>query len=262
MKFFDCFMYYDEDLILDIRLNTLNDYIDKFVIVEAKRDHQGNEKKLNFQVDNFKKFEKKIIYKVIETFPEKQTDWERENFQRNFIATGLNSAEEDDYIIISDVDEIPDLSNLKNNQKNRYTVFEQKMFYYKINLLNKTTPIWFGSKMCKKKYLKSPQWLRNQKVKRHSFWKFYKIKKWNVIKNGGWHFSFLMTPKRIKKKIESYAHSEFNTINFTELDNIKYSVEKRIDIFHRDMNYQKIDFDNSFPNYIVNNKNKFKDWIL
>ena len=95
-------MYYDEDLILDIRLNTLNDYIDKFVIVEAKRDHQGNEKKLNFQVDNFKKFEKKIIYKVIETFPEKQTDWERENFQRNFIATGLNSAEEDDYIIISD----------------------------------------------------------------------------------------------------------------------------------------------------------------
>ena len=82
--------------------------------------------------------------------------------------------------------------------------------------------------------------------------------------NKEWRMAFFIfnDTKKNKKKIESYAHSEFNTINFTELDNIKYSVEKRIDIFHRDMNYQKIDFDNSFPNYIVNNKNKFKDWIL
>ena len=69
MKFFDCFMYHDEDLILDIRLNTLNKFIDKFVIVESKFDHQGNEKKLNFNFDNFKKFKNKIIYLIIEKFP-------------------------------------------------------------------------------------------------------------------------------------------------------------------------------------------------
>ena len=261
MKFFDCFMYHDEDLILDIRLNTLDNYINKFVIIESKFDHQGNEKKLNFNMYNFQKFKDKIIYKIIEAFPSNQTNWERENFQRNFITKGLSDASNDDYIIISDVDEIPNLENLKNFKEYKYTVFQQKMFYYKINLLNKTYPIWFGSKMCKKKYLKSPQWLRNQKAQNYSFWKFYKIK-WNFVKDGGWHFSFLKTPKEIQQKIKSFAHSEFNTKNFTNLDKISDSVEKGIDIFDREMNYQKIDFDNSFPNYILNNKNKFKDWIL
>jgi len=135
------------------------------------------------------------------------------------------------------------------------------MFYYKINLLNKTYPVWFGSKMCKKKYLKSPQWLRNQKVKKFSFWKFYKIR-WNFIKNGGWHFSFLMTPQKIREKIKSFAHSEFNTNDYNDLDKITNSIIKGIDIFDRDIHYQKIDFDNSFPNYIKKNKDKFKDWIL
>ena len=254
-------MYHDEDLILDIRLNTLNDYVEKFIIVEAKLDHQGNKKKLNFKIEKYKKFQDKILYKVIEAFPENQTNWERENFQRNFILNGLVDALENDYIIISDLDEIPNLSNLKNIQNFKYTVFEQKMFYYKINLLNKTYPVWFGSKMCKKKYLKSPQWLRNQKVKRYSFWKFYKIK-WNFIQNGGWHFSFLMTPEKIRKKIKSFAHSEFNINDYTDLDKITHSIENGTDIFDRKMYYQKIDFDNSFPNYIKNNRNKFKDWIL
>ena len=104
MKFFDCFMYYDEDLILDIRLNTLNDYIDKFVIVEAKRDHQGNEKKLNFQVDNFKKFEKKIIYHVVEDIPKTVQNYKkgwspnfyRENFHRNAISKPIEKCEPND----------------------------------------------------------------------------------------------------------------------------------------------------------------------
>ena len=88
MKYYDCFMYHDEDLILDIRLNTLNKFIDKFVIVESKFDHQGNEKKLNFSFDNFKKFKNKIIYQIIEKFPNNMNNWERENYQRNFIIRG------------------------------------------------------------------------------------------------------------------------------------------------------------------------------
>ena len=261
MNIYDCFMYHDEDLVLDIRLNTLNDFVKNFVIVESKFDHQGNKKKLNFNLDNFKKFKDKIIYKIIENFPMNQTNWERENFQRNFILKGLTSALDEDYIIISDVDEIPNLKSLRNFQDYKYTVFEQKMFYYKINLLNKTYPIWYGSKMCKKKYLKSPQWLRNQKVKKYSFWKFYRIN-WNFVQNGGWHFSFLMTPENIQKKIQSFAHSEFNTNNFTNLDKISTSIKKGIDIFDREIDYQKIDFDKTFPNYILDNKNKFRNWIL
>ena len=82
MNIYDCFMYHDEDLVLDIRLNTLNDFVKKIVIIESKFDHQGNKKKLNFNLDNFKKFKDKIIYKIIENFPINQTNWERENFQR------------------------------------------------------------------------------------------------------------------------------------------------------------------------------------
>ena len=111
------------------------------------------------------------------------------------------------------------------------------------------------------KIFKSPQWLRNQKVKKYSFWKFYRIN-WNFVQNGGWHFSFLMTPENIQKKIQSFAHSEFNTNNFTNLDKISTSIKKGIDIFDREIDYQKIDFDKTFPNYILDNKNKFRNWIL
>tara|TARA_B100000035_G_C20915780_1_gene516157 strand:- start:47 stop:832 length:786 start_codon:yes stop_codon:yes gene_type:complete len=261
MKIYDCFLYNNENLVLEIRLNTLSQYVDKFVIVESKFDHQGKKKNLNFKIENFQSFKDKIIYLIVERFPDNISNWQRENYQRNFIFNGLKNAEDEDLIIISDIDEIPDLSKIGSIKQYKFSVFEQKMFYYKINLQNKTSPFWYGSRMCKKKYLKSPQWLRNQKVKKYSFWKFYKIN-WNFVQNGGWHFSFLMTPENIQKKIQSFAHSEFNTNNFTNLDKISTSIKKGIDIFDRKIDYQKIDFDKSFPNYILDNKNKFRNWIL
>ena len=124
-------------------------------------------------------------------------------------------------------------------------------------------PILFGLgvKFVKKKNLKSPQWLRDQKVKKYPFWKF-KMIKWNVVKSGGWHFSFLMNADQIKLKLASYAHAEFNNQNFNDLDKINYSIKNNIDLFNRDYDYKKINFDESFPKYILNNKEKFKDWIL
>ena len=154
MKIFDCFLYNGEKIVLDIRLNTLSEYIEKFIIVESKYDHQGNKKKLTFKVDDFKKFKEKIIYLVIENFPEKLSNWERENYQRNYLNEGLALANENDYIIISDVDEIPNLTKAIDLNNHKFTVFEQKMFYYKINLHNKTEPFWYGSRICKKKIFK------------------------------------------------------------------------------------------------------------
>ncbi len=261
MKIFDCIIYSNEDLILDIRFNTLNDYIHKFVIIESKYDHQGNKKKLNFNIQKFKKFKKKIIYKIVSTFPKNFNNWERENYQRNYIMKGLNSANDDDYILISDADEIPNLSKLKKPLNKKFTVFEQKIFYYKLNLLNEKDKNWYGSRMCKKKHLKSPQWLRNQKVKKYSIWKFYKIN-WNIIKNGGWHFSFLMSAVEISKKIKSFAHAEFNQKKFTDIKKINFNIKKGLDIFNREITYKKINLNSSFPEYIINNKKKFKDWIL
>ena len=261
MRIFDCFLYNGENIVLDIRLNTLSKYIEKFIIIESKYDHQGNKKKLTFKIDNFIKFKEKIIYLVIENFPEKLSNWERENYQRNYINEGLSSANEDDYIIISDVDEIPNLSKTIDLHNYKFTVFEQKMFYYKLNLHNKTEPFWYGSRICKKKYLKSPQWLRNQKIKSYPFWRFDKIK-WNIVKNGGWHFSFLMRPDQIKNKIKSFAHSEYNNNYYTNIEKIERSIEEKIDLFNRPISYKKDIIDEIFPKYIIDNKEKFKEWIL
>ena len=167
---------------------------------------------------------------------------------------------DEDYIMISDVDEIPDISKIKDLGNSKFTVFEQKMFYYKINIANKTHPNWYGSRICKKKYLKSPQWLRDQKVKKYPFWRFDKIQ-WNIIKNGGWHFSFLMSPKEIQKKISSYAHSEFNNDQYKNLDRIKKKIDSRLDLFNRPIFYDQVKFDKTFPEYIYNNEDKFKNWI-
>ena len=261
MKIFDCFLYNNENLVLDIRLNTLFKYVDKFIIVESKFDHQGNKKKLNFKIENFQSFKDKIIYLIVERFPDNISNWQRENYQRNFILNGLKIAEDEDLIIISDIDEIPDLSKISLIKQYKFSVFEQKMFYYKINLQNQTSPFWYGSRICKKKYLKSPQWLRNQKVKNYPFWKFYKIK-WNIIKNGGWHFSFLMNVEQVKLKLNSYAHAEYNNSKFNSYEKINLAIKNNVDLFNRDISFNVIPFDESFPNYIFKNKEKFKDWIL
>ena len=240
MRLVDCLIYNDEDLILELRFNILNKFVDEFVIIEAKFDHQNNPKKTNFKIEKFEKFQNKIKYIVVDKFPENLTNWGRENYQRNFISKGLEDANDEDYIIISDVDEIPNLEEIHNKKIGKFSAFKQKLFYYKINLLNKTEPFWYGSKICKKKYLKSPQWLRDQKVKNYSFWKFYKIK-WDIIENGGWHFSFLKSPEEIQKKIKQYAHAEFNTEKYTNLERIKNSVKNKHDLFDRNLTFEKIE---------------------
>ena len=129
MKIFDCFMYFDEDLILDLRLNYLNNFVDYFVIVESIFNHNGEKRKPNFDIKKFKKFENKIIYLLIKeekgnfhkidkkdnndqiTGKNIMNSLIRENYQRNFIINGLHKAEDEDWIIISDLDEIPNLEN-------------------------------------------------------------------------------------------------------------------------------------------------------
>ena len=141
MKIYDCIMYFDEDLMVELRLNILNKYVDKFVIVEATRDHAGKEKKLNFNIDKFNKFKSKIIYLVIDDIPEKVTkfkkNWSpnfyRENFNRNAISRALTECSPDDLILISDADEIPNLEILEKIKFRKFAIFIQKEFIYKMN---------------------------------------------------------------------------------------------------------------------------------
>ena len=261
MKLFDCFMYNNEDLLLELRLQTLSKFVHKFIIVESCFDHQGNKKKLTFKINNFLIFKNKIKYIVLNKFPNDLSSWERENYNRNFIIKGLNDAKPEDYIMISDLDEIPKISNLKIFEKRKYTAFKQKMFYYRFNLHNISEPDWIGSKVCKKKYLKSPQWLRNQKVKKYPFWRIDKIN-WNIIEDGGWHFSFVMSDNSIKKKIESYAHSEFNKKNYKDTKNIKKNISLKKDLFGRPFKFIKIKNQKKLPKYLLLNKKKFSKFLI
>ena len=270
MKLLDCFMYFDEDMVLDIRLNTLNDKVDKFIIAEATKNHAGHPKKLNFNINNFSKFRDKIIYLIIEDLPTHvkffKKGWHenhlRDQFQRNSLERGYKDFSDEDLIMISDIDEIPDPKKIKNFKiENRYACFMQKNFQSKINLLNITDGQWAGTKICQKKYLKSPQWLRNLKIKKRSFFKFFK-KEVQIINDGGWHFSFLKDPKSIKNKIISYSHQEYNTQDYTNIKKIEEKISLGKDLFERNIVYKKINIDNSFPDYIINNKEKFKNWII
>ena len=269
MKIYDCFQFFNEENILDLRLNILDEYVDFFVIAESTTDHQGNIKKLNFDINKFKKFQKKIIYVVVDDTAEsiKKPHLGQnslvERHQRNSIIRGLKNCSDDDLVIISDVDEIPDLSKLSLfSKKNRYAVFSQKKFDYKLNLLNETEGEWFGSKICLKKNLKSAQWLRDLKFKKYPFWRMDKIRDLQIIKDGGWHFSYLQNPKNLLEKIASFSHGERNKPEFANEKNIEEKIKMQENIFDLGFSYKKIDIDHTFPKYIIENKEKLKEWII
>jgi beta-1,4-mannosyl-glycoprotein beta-1,4-N-acetylglucosaminyltransferase len=295
MKIFDCFMYYDEDLILDLRLNYLNDYVDKFIIVESSYTHSGVPKKLLFDINKYLKFKNKINYIILDTPPlglqnlsEKDNEHQknskyilnavkRENLQRDTIIKGLDSALPDDIIIISDVDEIPNLeeNNIKTI-KNKIILFKQKFFYYKFNL-KLSNYIWHGSKACKKKNLISPQWLRNVKDKIYPFWRFdtlFSNKKYQNIKfinNGGWHFSNIKTPANIEKKMKTYLHHREYELNPIGEKKISEIIKQKKPIYNlkTDMRSNKFDLADELivaeidelPYYIQTNINKYKNWL-
>ena len=295
MKIFDCFMFYDEEMILDFRLNYLNDYVDQFVIIESSYTHSGKKRKLIFDIKKYSKFKDKIFYKVLDEEPTglseigEKDDYDkknskyilnalkRENFQRNYISQGLQNASSDDIVIISDVDEIPNLeeNNLKD-LKNKIILFNQKFFYYKFNLKLQSFD-WYGSKACKKANLISPQWLRNIKSKKFPFWRFdtlfSKTKYQNIIliKKGGWHFSNMKTPESIEKKMSTYLHHREYDLNPLGAKKIKEIMKNKKAIYNLRADMKTNKFDNTqdlivteineLPDYIQNNLDKYRDWI-
>ena len=267
MAIYDCFQYFNEDHILDLRFNILNEKVDYFIISESTKTHQGNDKKLNFNVNNFKKFKHKIKYIVADY--EENPDFDNhtggesviEQHQRNSLSRGLVDANDNDLIILSDSDEIPDLNKLNQVKKSsKFTAFSQMMFMYKLNLQNLNESNWIGSKMLLKKNFLIPQKLRDLKFKNYPFWRFDKINQ--QIIEGGWHFSFLQKPSDIAKKIKSFSHGEFHQNQFIDEKKIEEKISNNEDVFGRGFDLKKINIDESYPSFIRENKSSLKDWIL
>ncbi len=295
MKIFDCFMYFDEEIVLEVRLNMLNKYVDYFVIVESTYNHRGDKRRLLFNINKFEKFKNKIIYLIYDENPQNiekvlENDnpseiskkyilnaAKRENGQRNYIFNALEKANNDDLILISDVDEIPNLEALDINKIDKKIIlFKQEMFYYKFNL-KLPNLIWTGTKACKKKNLVSPQWLRNIKDRKYPFYrldtlfsntKFIDVK---IISNGGWHFSNIKTASEIEHKLKSYLHHrefDVNPMSIKEIDDIiknkqaiyDLKVDKRINKIGDGSKLEKYPF-NKLPKFLQENSNYFKEWI-
>jgi len=297
MKIYDCFQFYDEEMLLDLRLNIMDKYVDKFVITEATYSHNGKGKKLIFDIKNFSKFKDKIIYIVVDQQPadlfkieESDKDkhdtrgqklilngYKRDNFQRQMAIKALKHADENDFIIINDIDEIPNLKNVELNKiKNKLIIFKQKIFYYKFNLLYKNVP-WYGSRICKKRNLISPQWLRDIKHKKYPLWRFdiiFSKKKYNdiyYIDEGGWHFTNVKTAEDIEKKLLNYTHhDEFEKSGLNATDLKKKIVEKKI-IYDHNVDQKSYKWGSEItlqtvglpemPDYLRENYIKYSNWL-
>jgi len=286
-------MYFDEDMLLDIRLHALNKFVYKFIICEAKYKHNGSKKKLNFDIKKFKKFKNKINYIILEDQPKNlhtindndeielkknkiiDNGQKRETYQRNFSLTEIKKFSEEDLIMINDLDEIPNLNNF--NYKKKITIFKQKMFYYKLNLEYPDFE-WMGSKICKIKHLQSPQWLRSIKSKKYPIWRldtFFSKKKYSnleFVDSGGWHFTNIMTPEILDKKMRAFSHhleyeeSGYNPSKLSELIKNKkvlynHAADKKDDNkWQEGVSLQTVSLE-ELPDYINENQVMFASWI-
>ena len=290
MKIFDCTTFFDEKMIMDLRFNILNEFVHKFIVVESIFSHSGKKKKLNFNIDDYPKFKDKIIYLVIENEPEGLIDGSMPANKRfnsikrieqsyNYMSKGITDALDDDLIMLSDNDEIP---NLKSKQFQKSTknllIFRQLFFYYKFNLsYNKIN--WYGSRACKKKSLKSFTWLKNIKNKKYLFWRldtcFSKLKYINleIIDDGGWHFTNVKTPEELYIKMNNFGHHDEFELSGLTIKDIENKIKNK-EVFYNhfvdksDQNKWKsndkleITDDLLLPSYLLKNKIKYNNWLV
>lgn len=275
MAVYDCFTFFNELDLLEARLNILNDVVDKFVIVEATRTHSNKEKSLIFmqERERFNKFQDKIIHIVVSNYPTIESSWTIENHQRNCISYGLANCKDDDTIIISDLDEIPNPETIfKYKNEDGIIAFQQNVFYYYFN--NMSTEYWISPKMLLFKNFKnilnnvnnygvclSPH--LNQGTTASKI-RLYHGDMMKIVKNGGWHFAYIMDANMIAYKIQSFSHQEFNSHAYTNKEAIEEKMKDGMDLYNRpDFKYTpvKITF-KDFPAYIVNNQEKFSKYII
>ena len=293
MNIYDCTTFYSERMMLDLRFNILNENIYKFIVVESAFSHSGEKKNFNFNINDYPKFKDKIIYLKIHNEPlglhndieelknpfyKRLNSIKRIEQSYDYMMRGIIGALEEDLIIISDNDEIPNLNSnqFKNSNKN-FIIFKQLLFYYKFNLFYDLMP-WFGSKACKKKNLKSFSNLRNLKNKKYPFWRLdtylsdIKETSLEIIDTGGWHFTNLKTPEDLYTKMKNFGHhNEFDESNLT-VEDLRDKINNGVVFYDHFADKKSKDkwkneyklktIENDFlPSYLIKNLNNYKEWF-
>jgi len=281
-RIYDCFCYFNEDMLLELRMETLWNHVDYFIISEASYTHAGKERVAEFDISKFKKYESKIRYILLDSRPEGPNGfWKNENFIRNNIVNGLYDAEPNDLILISDLDEIPkpEAIQLYDRSYKRADLHQRYYSYYLNNYwlgnvgdkdkLLPNSNIWNGTKITTYKYFveffksnatsvriyKSSGFLRGLK---RAWFKFFQNQ---TIKDGGWHFTWVFSIENIIKKIESTAHQEFNHKDHKDPNRIISLIQSGRDINKPEARYQLQKIDSQFPEYLLQNLQKFSKFI-
>ena len=290
MKIIDCTSFYNEHMMYDIRLNVLKDKVDKFIVTESTYSHSGQKKKLNFDINNYPKFKDKITYIVIDKEPNgivpenNNPSLQRSNSLKRIALSYdeslkvLKSSSSDDFIMLSDNDEIPNLNSKQFiNNKNSIVLFNQLFIYFKFNLLYDKT-IWPGTKGCSMKKLKSLSWLRNIKLKKYPFWRLdtlFSENKYidiNVIQDGGWHFTNLKTPEEMYEKFMNFGHHDEFRLSGLTIEKIREKIKNQEMFYDHfadkssnnkwESDYKlKVIGDEMLPSYLIKNKNKYIEWF-
>ena len=290
MKIIDTTTFFEEIMMMEIRFNILNKYIDNFIVCESTHTHSGAKKKINFNPNEYPLFRHKIIHLIQEKEPEnliKDHKLKEENLrfnsiqriasQRNFIYNSLKHFDQNDYILYSDNDEIPNLNNFDfQKNKNKISIFKQQLFYYKFNL-SIPNIAWYGSKGCKLKDLKSIDWLRNIKNKKYNFLRVDTLFSNNrymnieIVQSGGWHFSNLKSADGLERKyLNDENHSEYATQNYSKekiLNNLKnktigydHSAKSGTEKRFTETKLSLVDL-TKLPNFLQENKSKYSEWF-
>jgi len=246
-KIYDGFMFFNELELLEIRLNELDGLIEKFILVESPVTHSGKPKPLYYQdnADLFKRFHDHIIH-VIYNPPETQNSWDRERGQRDAIRQGVPELEDGDFVIVSDVDEIPSAESVRNYAPEMgVAAFNQSLYYF---WLNTYSCGWGGSKAIPyHEYIKGES-LSNLRMR---------IDQFVPCDRPGWHFSYLGGKDRVLEKLESYAHVEMNS--HENRRNTDYWVDNAI--LWNGQQLRICPIDHTFPDYLVQNEKKFSHLI-
>ena len=265
-RIIDCVTFFDNNFMFELRYKILEKNVDYFIVCESKFDHAGKKKDKKFVFKkNFNKDKIKHFY-LEKPFPKKNNRWQNQALQREYLLKCLDFLLPNDYIFFSDPDEIINPKLLIDfSLKKKYGIFLHKCFNYKFNLFNPYETPWEGTRVAKKKDLKSIDFLRQKVLRKnlkYSFIRFDKEKNIEVFENAGWHFNNIMSPKNISKKLKTFAHIEFSSKKFSSVKVIKQKIKNKVDLFNRGHKYKEVELSKNFPKYIVKNKQKFKKFII
>ena len=270
MKIYDCFTFFNEFDLLELRLRELYDHVDYFVLVEANKTFQNKDKPFYFN-ENIHKFEKwldKLIHVRVVDMPNDTDTWGRERYQRDSILQGLiPDAESDDIIMISDVDEIPRVETIQQLRTSTQSIwgFRMPLFNFKFNYMMYTQDyysVWSGA--IRKSALGSPEDFRRMRHILNECPYNFSDDNVQIIEHAGWHFTYLGTEEFARTKIQSFAHDETNRPDILNQLDIEDSIARGVGIIrtNEDYRFTPVVVDDYFPNTIVNNIEEFKDKLI